>query len=98
MMEDERVAQKILAYLQEHLESGDTVDGISRWWLLRQRVNESVATVRSALSQLAQEGLICERKMADGHTVYLAKPQTPAPPDAPSTTEATARPEEDESA
>lgn len=71
-MIDERTTQDILTYLREHPGSGDTVEGISRWWILRQRVNESVDMVRLVLEELRKQGLVQARKMADGRTVYFA--------------------------
>lgn len=94
MIDDEKIARNILVYLQEHPGSCDTVEGISRWWLLRQRISESVETVRQALERLAQEGLVCERRTADGQTVYFARTQAATPPDASGTTEATEPPKE----
>jgi hypothetical protein len=96
MIDDEKTAQDILAYLREHPGAGDTVEGISRWWVLRQRINESVDAVRLALGQLEKEGLVCPRKMADGQTVYFADAQA-GNPQSVENEGATETPEEDES-
>jgi hypothetical protein len=79
MIDDEKTAQDILAYLQEHPGSGDTVEGISRWWVLRQRINESVEMVRQVLEHLGKEGLVQARRMADGRTIYFADTQAATP-------------------
>jgi len=36
MLDDDRTAQSILMYLQEHPDSGDTVEGVAQWWVLQQ--------------------------------------------------------------
>lgn len=48
------------------------MEGISKWWLLRQRVNESVDVVRLVLEELRRQGLVQSYKMADGQTIYFA--------------------------
>ncbi len=77
-MYDEKLAREIISYLREHPHSGDSVEGISRWWVMRQRINESIYAVRQVLEHLQGAGLIHERRMADGRSVYFAnnKPDT----------------------
>jgi hypothetical protein len=70
---DDEIARAILEYLREQPASGDTVEGISKWWIMRQRISESVEMVRLVLSELARQGLIFERPRADGNTIYFAK-------------------------
>lgn len=72
MIDDERTTEDILAYLREHPDSGDTVEGISKWWLLRQRVDESVDVVSLVLEGLRKRGLVQSRKTTDGQTVFFA--------------------------
>jgi hypothetical protein len=72
MIADKRTTEDILAYLREHPDSGDTVEGITTWWLLRQRVNESVDVVSLVLEGLRKQGLVQSRKLADGQTAYFA--------------------------
>ena len=71
-MYDEKLAREIISYLREHPHSGDSVEGISRWWVMRQRINESIYAVRQVLEHLQGAGLIHERRMADGRSVYFA--------------------------
>jgi Fe2+ or Zn2+ uptake regulation protein len=71
-MYDEKLAREILSYLREHPHSGDSVEGISRWWVMRQRISESIYAVRQVLEYLERAGLISERRMADGCSVYFA--------------------------
>lgn len=71
-MYDKKIEQEILTYLRDHPFSGDTVEGVSKWWLLQQRINESIHAVQEVLSHLEKAGLIYERTMPDGRTLYFA--------------------------
>jgi hypothetical protein len=71
-MYDEKLAREILSYLREHPHSGDSVEGISRWWVMRQRISESIYGVRQVLEHLQRSGFISERRMVDGRSVYFA--------------------------
>lgn len=66
------ISQEILDYLREHPHSGDTLEGVSKWWLLQQRVSECVENVFHALKQLGNDGFVHERIMADGKVIYFA--------------------------
>lgn len=71
-MEENEVRTYILEHLNTQPQAGDTLEGITRWWLVSQRINNSVIAVKEALSQLQAEGLITERKITGGKPVYLA--------------------------
>ena len=71
MYEDE-LARRIVAYLHEHPFSGDTLEGVSKWWVKQQRVSECVNDVHRALVRLGNEGRIYERPMPDGRTLFFA--------------------------
>ncbi len=71
-MYDKKIAREIMSYLREHPHSGDSVEGISLWWVMRQRITESIYAVQQVLEHLQSAGLIYERRMADGRSVYFA--------------------------
>lgn len=73
------ISREILDYLREHPRSGDTLEGVSKWWLMQQRVTESVENVFTALKQLGKEGFVQERVMADGKVVYFANTDSDRP-------------------
>ena len=77
-MDDKKMAQEIMAYLRENPCAGDSVEGISRWWLTRERITQSINTVQQALEHLSSVGLVYERRMADGRKVYFATAHTEA--------------------
>jgi hypothetical protein len=50
------LTEAILAYLAERPHATDTVEGIAKWWLMRQRVRIVVARVEEALGKLTGQG------------------------------------------
>ena len=71
-MYKKELARQIVAYLRDHPFSGDTLEGVSRWWLKQQSLSECVSDVHQALVGLGNEGLIHERTMPDGRTLFFA--------------------------
>ncbi len=64
------IMQEILAYLSEHPDAQDTLEGVAEWWLLRQKVRHKSQKVKEVLSELTTKGLILEYKGKDRHTYY----------------------------
>src|ERR1700756_3162056 len=64
------VADEILAYLIKHPQAQDTLEGITEWWLLEQRIRSAVAQVDGALRDLVANDLLVARQCADGRTYY----------------------------
>jgi len=65
-----QIAHEILAYLAEHPEAQDTLDGIVQWWLLEQKIRYQTNMVKEVLVQLVSEGLVIEHKSRDSRTHY----------------------------
>ena len=63
-------AYDILAYLAEHPDAEDTLEGIMQWWLLEQRIKHWTAEAQSALDELVEEGLVLVRRDSDGRAHY----------------------------
>ena len=72
MAEIEDVAEQILGYLGRHPAAADTLEGVARWWLTLQQLNESVVDVQLALELLKNRGLVVVRRNPDGRTLYMA--------------------------
>lgn len=75
MTSEETMEKQILQYLQSHQQAGDTLEGIARWWLLRQQINESVVLVKQTLEHLKAKGTVSERYLPDGGTLYYFNEQ-----------------------
>jgi Fe2+ or Zn2+ uptake regulation protein len=64
------IAAQILSYLRRHPEAKDTLEGITEWWLLEQRVSVTKAEVKNALADLLNRGLIVQHEVMGGKTYY----------------------------
>jgi predicted transcriptional regulator len=67
--EKSQTAYEILAYLAEHPDAQDTLEGIMEWWLLEQEIRRETAKVKEALAELVAKGLVLERK-GKGARIY----------------------------
>ena len=66
----------ILDYLAANPAAQDTLDGIVDWWLLRERVAQSMADVEAALARLVERNLVTKHEGADGRVHYRAAPRS----------------------
>ena len=64
------IASDILAYLVEHPQAQDTLEGIVQWWLMEQQIKQAISDVKSALDELVREGFVFEHEGADGQARY----------------------------
>lgn len=71
MSRDDWLELEIVDYLQTHQQAGDTLDGIAKWWLMSNRVDESVIRVKRILDSLKTKGLVYERRLPDGKSFYV---------------------------
>jgi hypothetical protein len=65
-----QISNEILAYLVEHPEAQDTLEGIVEWWLLERQIKFQTAKVKEALSDLVAKGLIFEHDGMNSKTHY----------------------------
>jgi hypothetical protein len=68
--EQHAILRGILSYLSEHPNAQDTVEGIAEWWLLRQRIRDSVTATEQALNELVERDLVIRDEGADGRLTY----------------------------
>ena len=66
----EQVSRMILDYLRKNPEAGDTLEGITEWWMNVQRIEFSTKEVGEALENLAEQGKIRIIERKDGSTAY----------------------------
>jgi len=64
------VSQEIKRYLDAHPNAADSLEGIVRWWLPRQRYEEARQRVQSALDLLIAEGMIGMVETRDNKIIY----------------------------
>ncbi|ABA58346.1 hypothetical protein Noc_1880 [Nitrosococcus oceani ATCC 19707] len=64
------VANAIKHYFDAHPNAADSVEGIARWWLTRQRFKEATETIEKALECLVAEGEVTKMVTGEGKFVY----------------------------
>jgi hypothetical protein len=64
------LADEVLAYLLQHPQSQDTMEGIAEWWLLEQRIRHAIADVEAALRELVSNDFLVACQCRDGRTYY----------------------------
>jgi hypothetical protein len=52
------IAQEILGHLRRNPEAQDTLAGIVQWWLPSREIRSRTATIKDALSELVEAGLV----------------------------------------
>lgn len=67
-----KIANEIKRYLEMHPDAADSVNGITNWWLLRQRLTEHSLNVSKALALLVHQGYVCQEKQSDGEDLFFA--------------------------
>jgi len=67
-----KIADEIAAYLDTHQDAADTLEGVIKWWVLRQRIEEASEKVQSAIKYLCEKGVVKEVAMAGGESIYVA--------------------------
>ncbi|MCP4254185.1 MAG: hypothetical protein GY775_12410 [Candidatus Scalindua sp.] len=66
----EDIARIILNYLSKNPDAGDTLEGISRWWLNRDKIDVAVDEIAGVLEALIKEGLIEKQTMPGDNANY----------------------------
>ncbi len=61
---------QILAYLIEHPEAVDTLDGILQWWMLERAIRFQKTQIAKAIEVLVDKGLVIERRGLDLQSYY----------------------------
>lgn len=63
-------AAAIMRHLYHHPQAKHSVEGIARYWLFQQKLEEQVDQVLYALHYLSSRGLLLEVKNPDGSAYY----------------------------
>ena len=78
----DRLAGEILRYLQTHSAASDTTEGIAQWWVKRQRLEDTLVRVQSALDKLVSDAMVDARQSRAGQTLYFLRRRDRAGADA----------------
>ena len=66
----QELADEISRYLGEREFVADTIEGISQWWILRQRLHEERRRVEQAMNYLCAQGRVATRTLPNGAVLY----------------------------
>lgn len=66
----QKIAYEILAYMLEHPDAQDTLEGITEWWLPGGDTRPNTSLVAEALAELAAEEFIIARRGEDARAHY----------------------------
>jgi hypothetical protein len=66
------VEYEVLAYVANHPGGCDTLEGITTWWLYRQRITDGATMVSEAVKILVAEGQLVALDHRGGETLYAA--------------------------
>ena len=64
------VVEQIMRYFTEHPQAADSLEGVARWRLLQQRVEETVVETEAALEWLVARGVLQRVDIAAGQPLY----------------------------
>lgn len=68
--DESKTGYQILAYLVEHPEAQDTLDGIVEWWLLERTIKFKATQIRKSITELVAKGLVIEHRGRDSQIRY----------------------------
>lgn len=78
---DNEVESAVLAYLDRHPHAADTLDGITDWWLPRQRYITARNRIEAVLSRLVEAGVLRLRRLPNGAVLYTLDADRRGSPD-----------------
>ncbi|WP_031436555.1 hypothetical protein [Methylobacter tundripaludum] len=65
-----QIADQIECYLKKHPKAADTIEGITKWWLLEQGTEVSSLIVQQALNYLGSKSVVKCNNNHNGNKVY----------------------------
>ena len=71
------IEKMILSYLEQNPDAVDTVEGITRFWMLRENAEIAMAKVSRTLDKLVKKGRIKVFQSLDGTLFYKLKKDHP---------------------
>jgi len=55
------LAEAVISYLRKHKDAADTIEGIARWWIMRERIETDIDELAETLDSLTDEGILAKR-------------------------------------
>ena len=63
-------------YLSKNPDAADTLEAVTQWWLLEQKIEYELTKVKEALDELEENGLVKKVRGADSRIYYKLKKKT----------------------
>ena len=70
------IAGEIMDYLSKNPDAADTLEAVTQWWLLEQKIEYELTKVKEALDELEENGLVKKVRGADSRIYYKLKKKT----------------------
>ena len=64
------VASEVLEYLMNYPNAADSLEGITTWWLGRQRYESALNTVQNALDMLVADNKVVKSQASGDRIIY----------------------------
>lgn len=68
------LARRILRYVEKHPQAKDTMKGIAEWWLLQDKITESVEQVSKTITWLVTNDYLVEKQVTGSGALYEINP------------------------
>jgi len=72
---EQRATQLLLQYMQNHPEAKHTAEGIARWWILQQKLEEEVGVVEKVIAYFTDVGVLEKVLMPDDNSYFKFHPE-----------------------
>lgn len=69
IMDKDEIARRIMNYLRKHPDARDTLEGIAKWWLGFEKIDESVKDVSIVIEGLKKKALLKKRSFKAGRHI-----------------------------
>ncbi len=60
----------ILDYLRKNPDAGDTLEGVSKWWLNFEKIDVTVDEISDVMETLSMEGIIEKQVLSGDAAIY----------------------------
>ena len=69
------ISKEILDYLRKHPDASDTLEGITEWWLMSQKISYEMERVKAVVERLIKQGCLVENQGKDLKVRYQLNPE-----------------------
>lgn len=67
---EQKIAQLLLTYMQNNPEAKHTAEGIARWWILQQKLEDEISLVERVIDYFTAKGILEKVALAEGNSYY----------------------------